>query len=133
MDSVIRPLPILRLTLGGAPGLHEWGALSEMICDLVMKFLQDDDWDPTMLPIPNPELVTPKETMHDDIPFAEGTYLIVDIPVDPKGVTVIYSDDTVGLAVDIEGSNNTMRLKCAILLDIYVEARPSHPSEIIPQ
>ena len=85
------------------------GVLPETTCGLAMKILQDDNWDPTILPAPNPELVPLMETFPGDIPFAEGKDLIVNIPVDPKGVTYIYIDDTAGLVVDIEGSNNTTR------------------------
>ena len=121
----------LRLTFGGAPGPYEWGVLSETICDLAMKILQDDDWDPSTLHAPNPELVPPAKLLDDNIPFAVGSDLIVDVPVNPRGVTDVYIDDTMGLTVDIEGSNNIMRLERAILLAIYTAARPKHSSEPI--
>ena len=85
-----------------------------------------------MLHAPNLELIPPMESLPGGIPFAGGKGFIVDIPVDPKGVTGVYIDDTVGLTMDIEVSNNTMRLERAILLDIYMVVCPRHPSEPIP-
>jgi len=123
----------LRLTFGGAPGSYEWGVVSEAICDLAMKILQDDDWDPTTLHAPNQELVPPAKFQGDEIPFAVGRKLIVEVPVNPRGTTDVYIDDTVGLTVDLEGSNNVKRLESAILLAIYTAARPKHSSEPIPR
>ena len=59
--------------------------------------------------------------------------MIVDVPVNPCGVTDVYIDDTLGLAVDVEGSDNVMRLERAILLAIFTAAHPKHPSEPIPR
>ena len=123
----------LRLTFGGAPGPFEWGAISEPICDLAMAILQHPDWDPERLHAPNPELVPPAEIMEDSIPFGVGRELIVDVPVDPRGTTDVYIDDTMGLTIDVAGSNNAMRLERAILLAIHVAARPRHESEPIPR
>ena len=123
----------LRLTFGGAPGPYEWGVVSESICDLAMRILQDEDWDPNTLHAPNPELVPTAKMLDDDIPFAVGRKLIVDVPVNPRGVTDVYIDDTIGLTVDIDGTNNVMRLERAILLAIFTAARPKHPSEPIPR
>ena len=52
------------------------------------------------------------------IPFGEGKQLIVDVPVNPRGVRDIYIDDTVDLTVDIEESNNITWLERAPLLAI---------------
>ncbi|KAL7526143.1 hypothetical protein ACHAXR_001342 [Thalassiosira sp. AJA248-18] len=77
----------LRLTFGGAPGPYEWGVMSESICNLAMKILHlhDDDWDPNTLHAPNQELVPPAKLLGDDIPFAVGRKLILDIPMNPRG------------------------------------------------
>ena len=42
--------------------------------------MQDDGWDPTLLCAPNGHLVPPPLFLDDSIPFAEGGYLIIDIP-----------------------------------------------------
>ena len=75
----------------------------------------------------------PKKLLDDNIPFAEGRDLIVDVPVDPRGIAEVYIDDTLGLTVDIAGTNNDSRLEKSILLAIHVVARPKHPSEPIPR
>ena len=123
----------LRLTFGGAPGSNEWGVMSESICDLAMKILQDDDWDPSTLHAPNSNLVPAPKLLDMSIPFGVGRELIVDVPANPRGIKDVYIDDTTGLTVDIENSNNVMRLERAILLAIYTAARPKHPTEPIPR
>ena len=119
----------LRLTFGGAPGPYEWGVISEAICDLAIAILQHDDWNPSELHAPGQDLVPPKHLMDSSIPLGQARELIVDIPVNPRGTADVYIDDTVGLAVDIEGSGNDTRLERAILLAIHVTARELHPSE----
>ncbi|KAL7530514.1 LOW QUALITY PROTEIN: hypothetical protein ACHAXR_005024 [Thalassiosira sp. AJA248-18] len=71
--------------------------------------------------------------MDSSIPFAEAKDLIVDVPVDPRGTTDVYIDDTIGLTVDIPGTDNAKRLERAILLAIHVAAREKHPDEPIPR
>ena len=71
-----------------------------------MKILQENDWDPTTLHAPNPELVPTMESLPDDIPFTEGKDLIVDTPVDQKGVTDVYIDEMIVLTVDIEAGDS---------------------------
>ena len=123
----------LRLTFGGAPGPYEWGVISESVCDLAMAILQDDDWDPMTTHAPNPELVPRRRILGNEIPFAEGKQLIVDVPVDPKGMVDVYIDDTIGLTVDIPGSDHVTRLERATLLAIHIIARQKHLSEPIPR
>jgi len=123
----------LRLTFGGAPGSYEWGVISESICDLAIAILQHNDWDPSKLHSPSQNLIPERVVLDDSIPFGEGKELIVDIPVDPRGTTDVYIDDTVGLTVDLPESNNCERLEAAILLAIHTAARPKHPQEPIPR
>ena len=75
----------LRQTFGGMPGSFEWGCISEPVTDLTNMILLDEDWDPVQLHAPNQELVPAKQVLDDDIPFAEGRELIVNVPVNPKG------------------------------------------------
>ena len=82
---------------------------------------------------PNQELVPPKQLLDSSIPLAQARELIVDVPINPRGTADVYIDDTVGLAVDIEGSGNDTRLERAILLAIHATAREVHPSEPIPR
>ena len=123
----------LRLTFGGAPGPFDWSVLSESVCDLAIAILQDECWDPLILHAPIKDLVPPPKLIKDDVPFAEGRELIVDIPVNPRGTADVYIDDTIGLTVDIEESNNIQRLEQAILLAIHCAAREKSPDEPIPR
>jgi len=123
----------LRLTFGGAPCPFEWGAISEIICDLANELVQCEDWDPTNLHASVQKDIPPPQFLDDGIPFAEGRELIVDIPVDPRGKADVYIDDTTGLTIDIPGSNNVQRMAAAIPLAIEVAARPNDPNEPIPR
>ena len=60
-----------------------------------------------------------EELLDDSIHFAEGKYLIIDVPLDARGTSNVYIDDTISLTVDVEDSNNVQRLEQANLLDIY--------------
>ena len=112
----------LRLTFGGDPGPYEWEVLSESIYDLSITIMQDDGWDPTLLCAPNCHLVPPPIFLDDSIPFAEGKYLIIDVPVDARGTADVYIDNTISLTVEIKDSNNVQHLKQATLLDIHCSA-----------
>jgi hypothetical protein len=121
----------LRLTFGGAPGPYEWGVISESVCDLANALLHDDEWDPRHLSAP--KTPPPMEALDDNIPFGIGKPLIVDIPVDPRGTVDCYIDDTVGLTVDLEDTDNTDRMRNVIPLAIHATARPVHKNEPIPR
>eukprot|EP00985_Skeletonema_marinoi_P002393 scaffold1000_cov66-Skeletonema_marinoi.AAC.3 len=126
-------LMALRLTFGGSPGPYEWSVISETICDLAVAILQDDNWDPSEFDPPGSEFVPDTLLLDESIPFAAGTPLVVDIPIDPRGTADVYIDDTIGLAVELEGADNSERLKLAILLAIHTAARQAHPNEPIPR
>ena len=83
-----------------------------------MQILHSEDWDPESLHAPNPELVPPKNTLGGNIPFAIGIQLIVDAPVDHRGVTKVYIDDTVSLTVNLPGSKNSTHIERALLTAI---------------
>ncbi len=123
----------LRLTFGGMPGSFEWGCISESICDLTNRLLLDEDWDPEQLHAPNQELVPAKQVLDDDIPFAEGKQLVVNVPVNPKGLLDVYIDDEIGITVDLPGSDNALRMARAPLLAIHAVSRPRHHDEPIPR
>ncbi len=122
----------LCLTFGGAPCPFEWGVISETICILANELVQCDDWDPADLHASVQKDILPPQFLDDNIPFADGRELIVDIPVNPRGKADVYIDDTTGLTVDIPGSKNVERMAAAIPLAIEVAARPNDPNETIP-
>ena len=110
----------------------EWGVISESICNLANELVQCNDWDPADLHALVQKNIPSPQFLDDDIPFAEGRELIVDILVDPRGKADVYIDDTTGLTVDIPGSKNIKRMAAAIPLAIEVAARPNDPNEQIP-
>ena len=89
-----------------------------------IAILQDESCNPKSLHAPGSELVPKKTILDDDVPFGVGKELIVDVPVEPKGIADVYIDDTIALGVDLQNTNNSIRLENAILLAIHVAARP---------
>ena len=123
----------LRLTFGGTPCPYEWCVISESICDLATTIMQHDDWDPATLHAPQPELVPLPKYVEEDVPLAVGRELVVDIPVNPRGVGECYIDDLVGATVEIPESNHADRLSQGFLLAIAIAARELNPNEPIPR
>ncbi len=73
--------------------------ISESICNLANALLLDDNWIPHQLAAPTS--IPVKQILDDDIPFRIGRDVIVDVPVDPRGILDVYIDDTNGLTVDL--------------------------------
>jgi len=126
-------LMTLRLTFGGTPGPYEWGALSESICDLAMAILHHSEWDPSVLKAQHQHLVPTPKRLDESIPWGVGLDLIVDVPINPRGVTDIYIDDLITLTVDIPGTDNLARGMSAALLAIDSSSRRNHAHEPIPR
>jgi hypothetical protein len=124
---------MLCLTFGGASCPFEWNILSESICDLANKILFDENWDPLTHYAPSQHLVPAMELLNASIPFAEGSDLIVGIPVDPRGTGDVYINNLIQATVIIDGFNNAIRCEQATLLAIYTCARLKHPNEPIPR
>ena len=122
----------LRLKFGGPPCPYEWGVVLESIRDLSISIIQDANWDPSQLQDPNGCHVTPSKILYESITFAEGRELIVDVPVDARGIVDVYIDDTIDLTVDIENSNNVKRLEQETLLAIHCDARDKNVNDPIP-
>jgi hypothetical protein len=77
---------MLRLSFGGKPCPSEWGAISESIYNLATAILHSNDWDPDKMYAPNQHLVPKKITLNNDIPFEQGKELVVNIPINPRGM-----------------------------------------------
>jgi hypothetical protein len=100
-------LMMLRLSFGGTPCPSEWGAILESVCNLMNAILQHDDWDPlTLFATATQAHVPPKEVLPEDIPFGIGRDLIINIPVDPRGIINVYIDDFIGLTINLNNTNN---------------------------
>jgi hypothetical protein len=106
--------------------------MSESICDLANKLLKCKDWDPLTLHVSVQADILTRDYLDKDVPFAMGRELIVDVPVNPRGYTNVYIDDTTRLTIDFPGTCNANRLEAAIPLAIEVAARPNNINEPIP-
>jgi hypothetical protein len=123
----------LHLTFGGTPGPFKWGVVSETVCDLANKLLRCEDWDTLILHLSVQQEIPTRQYLNDNVPFAEGRELIVDVPISHQGFADIYIDNTTGLTIDLPGTQNAERLEAAILLAIKVAARPHDKNESIPR
>ena len=87
--------------------------MSDSICDLANKLLKCKDWDPlTFHALVQADIPT-QEYLDNEVPFAMGRELIVNVPVDPRGYADIYIDDTTGLTIDLPGTRIAGRLEAA--------------------
>jgi hypothetical protein len=92
--------------------------------------LQHDDWDPlTLFATATQAHVPPKEVLPEDIPFGIGQDLIVDIPVDAKGIVNVYIDNFIGLTINLNNTNNATRLEQAPLLGLTAVSQEVSPIE----
>eukprot|EP00956_Cyclotella_meneghiniana_P034348 scaffold103894_cov40-Cyclotella_meneghiniana.AAC.3 len=123
----------LRLTFGGSPCPAEWSAISELANDLTTAIMQHPDWDPSELFSPLISQVPPRSDLPDDVPFGVGKELVVDVPVNSKGMSEIYVDDKLSCALDLPGSDHVDRCAGAALLSIHTIARPLSSHEPIPR
>jgi hypothetical protein len=127
-------LMMLRLSFRGAQCPLEWDAISESVCDLMNAILQHNNWDPlTLFATAAQAHVPPKEVLPEDIPFGIGRDLIVDIPVDARGIVDVYIDDFIGLTINLNNTNNATRLKQAPLLGLTAVSREVSPIEPLPR
>jgi hypothetical protein len=126
-------LMMLHLSFGGKPCPSEWGAISESICDLATVILHSNNWDPVKMYAPNQHLLPPKITLNNHISFGQGKELVIDIPINPRGMHDIYIDVIICLTLDILGTDHVAQGQAAALLAINATAFPNHPSKPIPQ
>ncbi len=95
--------------------------------------LNDNNWDPSSLSAPEAKWLPATQYDEADKPYGIGREVIVDVPINSFGKFDVYIDDTIGLTVDILGSQNAMRLENAALLTIHTTARPLAADEPIPK
>jgi hypothetical protein len=127
-------LMMLRLSFGGAPCPSEWGAILESVCNLMNPILQHNDWDPlTLFATATQAHVPPKEVLPEDIPFGIGQDLIIDIPVNARGIVDVYIDNFIGLTIDVNNTNNATQLEQAPLLGLTVVSREVSPIKPLPR
>jgi hypothetical protein len=125
-------LMMLQLRFGRKPCPYEWGIISETICNLANTILHDETWDPDELSVPNHLFVREQTLLNDDILFGQGTELIVDILISPRGMHHIYMYTIINLTVNIPKPNHIAQGHAATLLAIDATAWPNHPEKPIP-
>jgi hypothetical protein len=123
----------LRLTFGEAPCPAKWCCMSEAATDLANALLRLEDWNPKETFAPLSEMIPERQYLPEDIPFGIGKELVVDVPVDGRGLGDVFIDDTLTQVVDLPGSDNVLRGERAVLLAVHILARPLLPQEPIPR
>jgi hypothetical protein len=78
-------------------------------------------------------MIPERQDLPEDIPFGIGKELVVDVPVDGRGLGDVFIDDTLTQVVDLPGSDNVLRGERAVLLAVHILARPLLPQEPIPR
>jgi hypothetical protein len=56
----------------------------------------------------------------------------MDVPVDPRGKTDVYIDNTTGLTVNVPGTDNATRMEAVIPLAIEAAVQPNNINKPIP-
>jgi hypothetical protein len=123
----------LWLTFGGAPCPFEWGIMSKTICNLANELLKCKEWDQRTLHATVQADIPARKYLCNDVPFAIGRELIIDIPINPHGYADVYINNTTGLTIDLPGTHNADRLEAAIPLAIEVAAQPNNVNKPIPR
>ena len=117
-----------RLSFGGKTHPAMFSLFSETACDLCNDLTEFKDWDHTICSSPLQRLMGgPPNRLPEDIPFAPGKPLIVDVPAKPDGSTDVYLDDMIQLFVDRE--ETVARASAVVPLVLHLMVRPNHPTE----
>ena len=104
--------------------------MSETACDLANDLLQCPEWDPSELYNPVQSQLPPPKFEDDDVPFAPGLELAVDLPVNNLGFVDVFIDDTITATPDI--GNNVDQGEGAALLAMHVVGQPCDDNEVLP-
>ncbi len=85
---------------------------------MAYTILFDNNWDPHTLLTLSQHLVPAMDLLDASCSFTEGAELIVDISIDLQGTGNVYIDDLIQAADVINGTDNSIKCKCATLLTI---------------
>jgi hypothetical protein len=121
----------LRLTFGGTPCPALWGLISDTIIDTCNTLIQNHHWDHNTLFDPISELIDEPSSLPDSIPFSQAKDLMIEKPLNNRGFTDIYIDDSIGIAPDI--GDTPLRVNRAIPLAIKTFARPMDTNDQLPR
>ena len=118
---------LTRLSFGGKTHPAMFSLYSEAACDVCNDLTEFTEWDHTVCSSPLQKLMGPPNRLPEDIPFAQGRPLIVDVPARPKGSTDVYLDDMIQLFLDRE--DIVARASAVVPLVLHLLIRPTHPTE----
>ncbi len=91
-----------------------------------------NDWDPKQLHALVQCNIPPQKYLGNNVPFARGRELIVNISIDPRGYADVYINNMTGLTIDLPGARNADQLEAAIPLAIKIAACLNNPIKPIP-
>jgi hypothetical protein len=70
--------------------------------------------------------------LDNEVPFVIGREPIVNIPINHRGYSDVYINNTTGLTVDLPDTRNMDQLEATISLAIEVAAQPNNKNKPIP-
>ncbi len=110
-----------------------FGSISESVCNLITAILLHDGWDPLTLFAKEAQAhVPPKKVLPDNVLFGIGRDLIVDIPIDPRGIIDLYINNFLGLTINLKDTDNAACLERAPLLGLTAVSREVAKIEPLP-
>ena len=119
----------LRLTFGAAHSPAEWCVMIELITDLSNDIMNNPTWDPDkqQAPIPDPTTIPPPKLYPPKTPYEPALPVDIVVNLPRHGSVDSYIDDLIGVCLHMH--ENSKRTSAAILLSIYLLARPFCPSQ----
>ena len=123
--TTVCALIYLRLTFGGSSSPAEWCIIIELATDLANDIANNPHWYHSKIFArePDPSRLLPPVLLPASDAFVQGLPSDVHLNLPRHGWIDSYIDDMIGVCVHIW--ENTVRTTKAILLAIYVLARPS--------
>ena len=116
-----------RLSFGDKTHPAMFSLFSETACDLCNDLTEFEEWDHTVCISPLQRLMGDPVRLPDEIPFAPGLPLIVDVPPKPDGSTDVYLDDMIQLFADMD--DIVPRASAIVPLVLHLLVRPNQPDE----
>ena len=74
----------------------------------------------------------PKKVLPDNVPFGIRCNLIVDIPINPRGIIILYINNFLGLTMDLKKTDNVTPLEHGPLLGLTAVSREVAKIKLLP-
>ena len=123
--TTVCALIYLRLTFGGSSSPAEWCIITEILTDLANDIMNNPHWNhsKTFAKEPDPSKLLPPLLNLPSDKFVQALPANVHLHIPRHGWVDSYIDDLIGVCVHV--GDNAIRTTKAILLAIYIMARPS--------